>query len=420
MITGLAFTAFLFVGLPISLVLMLSALVFIVSTGNHILLDSLLVQLFGGVDSYGLLALPLFMLLGELMNAGGITRRLLAMAMAVIGGMRGSLAYVNVVANALMAAILGSATAQIAIMSQVLAPEMARKGYDRAFAVSTTVAAGLLSPIIPPSMMFVIYGVMVQVPIGDMFIAGIIPGLLLTFAFCLVIAIMGLWITYPEGDKVAAMQRIRSVLYGLPTLAIPAVMLGSILGGLATPTESAAIASLAALALGVLYREIDLRALPSMCLRTALNSAIVLYLVATANVFGWVLIYGEVPQAIGEWIKFVAHDPITFMLMLNVLLLFIGTVIDGAPGLILTVPIFFPIATEVYGIDPIQFGIVVSINLVLGLVSPPVGAALFIGAAVSGVPANSLFLKVLPFCLAVALILVALSIWPVLTLGLVR
>ncbi len=420
MITGAAFTAFLLAGLPIGLVLCLSALAYVVATRNWALLDSYLVQLFGGIDSYGLLALPLFILVGEFMNAGGITTRLLGMTTALVGRLRGGLAYVNVFANGLISAILGSSTTQIAIMAQTLVPEMVRKGYDKNFAVATTVSAGLLGPIIPPSLIFVIYGVMVQVPIGDMFVAGIIPGIMIMMAFCLVIWLMGFWLDYPTEERVALRARILQFLRGLPTMLIPGVILVSIMAGIASPTESAALACVTALLLGLVYREIDLRELPGMMLRSGLNTALVLYLVASANVFTWVLVYGQVPQLVAEWMKAVATGPVSFMLWLNLLLLVVGTVIDGVAGLILVVPILYPIATGIYGIDPIHFGVVVSINLTLGLVSPPVGAALFIGASLTRTKASDVFVMSIPFCLATCVILVILSIWPWFTMVLVR
>jgi C4-dicarboxylate transporter, DctM subunit len=420
MATGTAFFLFLLAGLPIGLVLCLSALTYVGATRNTALLDSFLTQLFGGIDSYGLLALPLFILVGEFMNAGGITQRLLGMAGALMGGIRGGLAYVNVVANGLLAAILGSSTTQIAIMSQTIVPEMVRKGYDKNFAVALTVSAGLLGPVIPPSLIFVIYGVMVQVPIGDMFLAGIIPGLMLMAVFCLVIWLLGLRMDYPRGEQATLGARAGSLAHGLPTLLIPVVIVASIMTGLASPTESAALACVMALVLGIAYREIDLRQLPAMFLRTGLNTALVLYLVAAANVFTWVLVYGQVPQLVADLLKQVATGPISFMLWLNLLLLVIGTVIDGVAGLILVVPILFPVATQVYGIHPVHFGVVVSINLTLGLVSPPVGAALFMGASLTRTRASDVFGKSVPFCLGVCAVLVMLSIWPWFTMTLVR
>jgi len=261
---------------------------------------------------------------------------------------------------------------------------------------------------------------MVQAPIGDMFMAGVIPGLMLIAAFCVVIWMMGFWLAYPIPERESIRARTFRFMRGLPTLIIPAVILLSISTGLASPTESAALACVTALILGLIYREIDFRRLPAMFLRTGLNTALVLYLVASANVFTWVLVHGQVPQVVAEWMKAVASGPVSFMLWLNFLLIVVGTVIDGVAGLILVVPILYPIAVGVFGIDPIHFGVVVSINLTLGLISPPVGAALFIGASLTNTKPSTVFAKTIPFCLATCVILVALSIWPWFTLALIR
>jgi tripartite ATP-independent transporter DctM subunit len=216
-------------------------------------------------------------------------------------------------------------------------------------------------------------------------------------------------------------ERLRAVGGGALTLLIPVVIIGSITFGIATPTESAAMACVAAYLIGrFVTRELHDRELGRMLALAGRNAALVLFMVATAAVFGWVLTFGKVPQAIAEWIQLVADGPVSFMLLVNLLLLLIGTVIDGIPGLIMVVPILLPIATEVYGIDPVMFGVVVSINLVLGLVSPPIGIALFIAAAVSGLKPGQIFLWALPYCLVTAGVLVLLSIFPALTLALVR
>jgi tripartite ATP-independent transporter DctM subunit len=421
MATTAAFFLLLFLAAPIGVVLALSAYAFIMTTGNQVLLASYPLQLFKGVDNYGLLAIPLFLLLGEIMNGGGITRRLVDLARAFVGNVRGGLAYINILANALMASILGSAAAQIAIMSRVMVPEMDREGYDRRFSVATTAAAGLLSPIIPPSMMFVVYAVLARVPTGDMFVAGIIPGLMMAGGFILTVFLIGLFRPFPRPRVLTARERLGAVAGGALTLLIPVVIIGSITLGIATPTESAAIACVAAYAIGrFVTREFHDRDLPAAFALAGRNAALVLFMVATAAVFGWVLTFGKVPQAIAEWIQLVATGPVSFMLLVNLLLLVIGTVIDGIPGLIMVVPILLPIATEVYGIDPVMFGVVVSINLVLGLVSPPVGIALFIAAAVSGLKPGQIFLWALPYCLVTAGVLVLLSVFPALTLMLVR
>ncbi|MFG1345759.1 TRAP transporter large permease [Xanthobacter autotrophicus DSM 431] len=421
MVTTAAFLVTMLVGVPISICLALSGIAFILSTGNPLLLQTFPTQLFGGVDSYGLIAIPLFVLIGEIMNGGGITRRLIDMAMAVVGRLKGGLAYVNLIANMLVSSILGSATAQVAIMAQILVPEMERKGYDKTFAAGLTAYAGMLGPIIPPSIMFVVYSVLAQVSVSDMLIAGIIPGVLLTALFCVCVFIMGFFYDYPRGEAMTWRQRVEVVLGAIPTLLIPIVIVGSILTGVANATESAAVGALAALLVGRYWtRELSFSELPQMLLKAGLYSSVILFLVAVAAVFSWVLVYGKIPQAVAAWVQTVARDPISFMLLVNVILLVIGTVIDGAPGLIMTVPILLPIAVDVYHIDPVHFGVVVVINLVLGFLSPPVGLCFFVASAVTGAKVGRMFWVTLPFFFASCALLVLLSLVPSLSTILVK
>ncbi len=421
MFTSLFFMAALLVGVPIGVCLCISGIVYIFSTGNTVLFQSFPMQMFAGVDSYGLIAIPLFILIGEIMNSGGITRRLVDMSMAFVGSVKGGLAYVNILANMLVSSIIGSATAQVAIMSQVMVPEMEKQGYDKTFAAGLTVYGGMLGPIIPPSVMFVVYSVLAQVAVGDMLIAGINPGILLTILFFIIIALMGFVYDYPRSEKRTLAQRARTVVTSSPTLLIPIVIVGSILGGLANPTEAAAVGALAAVLVGrYVTKEFKLGTMPTILLRSAIYSAIVLFLVAAAAVFSWLLIYGKVPQMVAAWIQTVAHDPITFLLLANVILLIIGTVIDGIPGLIMTVPILLPIATDIYHIDPRHFGVVVVINLVLGLMSPPVGLSFFVASAVTGAKPGKMFIVTLPFFLISCVALVMLSLFPSLSLALIK
>ena len=418
--TGGIFIAMLLIGVPISFVLMISAAVYIWLSGNQMLYGSFMQQLFSGIESYGLLAIPLFMLTGELMNAGGLTRRLVAMARVLVGGLSGGLAYINLVANMLMASIMGSAVAQIAVMSRVMVPEMEKEGYDRAFAAALTAAGGLLSPIIPPSMLFVIFGVLAQIAIGDLFIAGIIPGLLLAGAFCLCIAGVGVFVDLPAMSRSQREDDLRAILEGLPAGSIPLVIIGGIVMGVATPTESAALAVLAAFLIGrFLYGDLKLRDLPAVLYDTAVSSAVVTFLIAAANVFGWVLIYEQVPQVVAGWAAGLTDDPFVFMLLVNLLLLFVGMVIDGIAALIIVVPILMPIATTVFGINPFHFGVVVCINLILGLLTPPVGAGLYVAASMADVQPSAIFRALLPFLLATIAVLVLLSWQPALVTALI-
>lgn len=421
MLTLGAFALLLLAGVPIGLSLCLGAVVYIADSGNPLLFNNYALQLFGGVDSYGLIAIPLFILIGEIMNGGGITQRIVHMAMAFVGSMRAGLAYVNVLANMMVSSILGSATAQVAIMSQIMVPEMERKGYDKTFAAGLTAYGGMLGPIIPPSVMFVVYSTLAQVSVGDMLIAGIVPGLILTVIFCVIIAILGVIHQFPRAEKRTFSERARTVLETAPTLLIPIVIVGSILSGLANATESAAVGAVVAALVGRFWtREFRFGQLPQMMLRAGVYSAIVLFLVAAASVFSWVLVYGKIPQAIAASVQQIAADPVTFLLLVSVALLLIGTVIDGVPGLIMTVPILLPIATAVYGIDPRHFGVVVVVNLVLGLLTPPVGLCFFVASAVTGANPGKMFIVTLPFFIASCVLLAALCLYPSLSLMLLK
>ncbi len=421
MLTGFVFTMVMLIGVPIGLCLCIGGIAYIVSMNNPVLYQTFPLQMFGGVDSYGLIAIPLFILIGEIMNGGGITRRIVDLALAIVGSVRGGLAYVNILANMFVASILGSATAQVAIMSQIMVPEMEKQGYNKDFAAGLTAYGGMLGPIIPPSVMFVVFSALAQVSVSDMLIAGILPGIILTLLFFAVIALLGFFYNYPRADKRTTRERLATILRAAPTMLIPVVIVGSILTGLANATESAAVGAVVAALVGKYWtKEFRFSRLPEMMLRAGIYSAVVLFLVAAAAVFSWVLIYGKVPHATAAWVQSVAKDPISFMLLTNVILLLIGTVIDGIPGLIMAVPILLPLATEVYNIDPRHFGVVVVINLVLGLLTPPVGLCFFVAAAVTGAKPGRMFMLTLPFFGVACVLLVLLSIYPFLSLALLK
>lgn len=413
------FLLLLVVGVPIGLILCIAALAFILSSGNTLLLDSFPLQLFGALNTFGLLAIPLFILIGELMNGAGITQRLVRLAAAFLGALRGGLAYINLIANMMVASILGSATAQIAMMSQVMVPEMEREGYRRDFSTAVTAFGGLLGPIIPPSIVFVVYAVLAQLAVRDMLLAGLLPGLMLTALFLATIALLGLRYDYPRGKKLTWGEKGAALRKALPMLTIPAIIIGTILGGFGSPTEAAALGALTAFLIGrFVTKSLTLRDMPAILLRAGISSALVLFLVASAGVFSWVLVFGQVPQAAAAWIQTVATTPTAFMLLVLVILLLVGTVIDGIAGLIMVVPILLPIATDVYGIHPVHFGVVVSINLILGLLSPPVGVGLYVAANVAKVSPLAVFRVAIPFFLVTCVALVVLALVPWISLAL--
>ncbi|WP_295044830.1 TRAP transporter large permease [uncultured Paracoccus sp.] len=411
MTAGLSFLALLAIGAPIAFAMVAAALILIVDQGDTALLQGFAQQLFAGIESYGLLSLPLFILLGELMGAGGIGRRLLALAQALIWPVRAGLAHVNLLANLMMASILGSTVAQLTVMTRLAVPEMERAGYPRDLAATVTAAGGLLAPVLPPSMNLIVYATIAQVPVGDIFVASVIPGLALAAAFALVIAWLGWRHDLPRVPRQTAGARMRAVTDALPALLVPAIAVGSIIGGIATPTEAAAVASVAAMLVGgLVYRDLRLGDLPAAFIRTAVTSGAVLYLVAAAQVLAWVLTFGNLPAQTAAWVQDMAATPLMFLILLNLLLLVLGTVLEPIPAIILTAPVLLPIATGVYGIDPLAFGVILCANLALGLLSPPVGAGLFTASLLTGVRAERLSWLLMPFFTAMLAVLAGMSV----------
>ncbi|MEM8552187.1 MAG: TRAP transporter large permease, partial [Pseudomonadota bacterium] len=354
-------------------------------------------------------------------NAGGITTRLIAAAKLLLGRLPHALAHVCLVANLMLASIMGSATAQIAVMSQVMVPEMERDGYRRSFAAALTAAAGMLGPVIPPSMIFIIYGVVAQVSVAQMFLAGILPGLLLFALLTILITVRAPDHATVETPAEPAERRVgRVLLSAVVGLTIPAVIVFGIAFGVVTPTESAAIALALALVLSaVVYRDLAWRDIEPILTRTALNSALVLFLISTAKVFGFVLTFNRVPQEIALVLQSLTEDPTMFLLLVFALALVVGAFIDGIAALIVMVPILLPVATSVYGIDPIQFGVVVSMTLTIGLLTPPVGTGLYVASAVADVPLPALLREIAPFVATTIVVIVLVALFPAFT-GLLR
>ncbi|WBU64193.1 TRAP transporter large permease [Paracoccus aerodenitrificans] len=416
--TGFSFLAFMLAGMPIAFVLLAATFVFVLATGNLQILNSVPQILFGSVESFDLLAIPLFVLLGEIMNESGLTRRIIIAARVWLKSLPHNLVVVNIISNLALAAIMGSATAQMAVMSRVVVPEMEKDGYDRGYAASITASAGLLGPIIPPSMVFIIYGVLAQVSIADMFIAGIVPGVVL-FALILIIAMVQAGRHRQKGHAGAPLPQtslLKATLPGLATMVIPLTIIGGISLGIFTPTESAAVAIVVALLFGgLVFRELSLSKLPLIIDRTVTNSAIVLFLIMAAKVFGWVLTFNQIPQAVAAFIVSLTSDPTLFMLLIMLALMVVGMFLDGIAALIILTPILLPVAMSDYGIDPIQFGVMMSMTLVLGLLTPPVGTGLYIAAALSEISITRLSKLVLPYIIAaIAVILLVIFVpWAV-------
>ncbi|MBM7714298.1 tripartite ATP-independent transporter DctM subunit [Bacillus thermophilus] len=414
----LVFIILLLLQIPIAFVLGITTIAYIIVSNNMGLMETAPQRLYSGLENYGLLAIPLFMLAGELMNSGGITKRLIHFSKSLVGHFRGGLAYVNVIANMLLASIIGSATAQIAMMSRIMVPSMEKEGYSREFSSATTASAGLLGPIIPPSMLFIIYGVQSGASIGDMFMAGIFPGILLAITFIILIGYTGKKRQWPTQKRERISEVMISFIKVIPALLAPAIIVLGILSGAFTPTESAAIACIVALIVGFFfYRELKVKNLPSIFINTAVTTATITLLIAMANLFGWMLSFERVPQNIATWMVSLTENPLLFLLIVNIFLLIVGMFMDGIAALIILVPIFSPLIAN-YGIDPVHFGVIICINLTLGLLTPPVGAGLYIASSLGQVKLESLIKAIWPFLIASFIALLMITYWPDLTLWL--
>ena len=412
MIALIVFFGLLFAGLPIVGTILIGAVVFMATNDLAVLYDSIPIQFYGALEINSLLAIPLFLLVGEIMNKAGLTQRLIAVAEVLVGGTRGGLAYANLFTNAMAASILGSAVAQIGVMSKVMIPAMERAGYHRAFSGAVTVSAGLLGPIIPPSMLMIIYGVVAVQPIAPLFIAGIVPGLLIVAALALVIFLYGvLGPGLPAGVKSERSKSVKVLLEGLVPAAIPVVVIAGIMLGVMTPTESGAVASIIALVLGFAYREIKLRDLSGILLGVATNTATITGLIAAASVLSWVLAFQGVPDLVVETMKNLTSSPFVFLLLVIGLMLVLGIFLESISVLIVVVPLLMPVVNSL-GIDPIHFGVVCTVATVIGLVTPPVGPGLYIAMVQAQIRMGPLFKATVPFLAAVLAVLVLVAAVP--------
>ncbi|MGI6286649.1 TRAP transporter large permease [Neomoorella humiferrea] len=411
-IVALAFIVTLVIGLPIAFVLGFTGVLHALIIGDPNLLVMLPQRMFAAADNFSLMAIPLFVLAGELMGFGGITEKLADMTRSVIGHIRGGLAYATVVVGCFLGALLGSANAAAALLGDVMQPEMVKDGYDEVFSTCLTAATSILGPIIPPSMVFIVYGVAANLSIGELFFAGIIPGLLLAAAYFVIIWLTGRREKWHVRPRATLAEVGRSFLKAAPSLLVPVIILGGILGGITTPTESAAAASVVAVFLGtVVYKKLKLSHIPHILERTGVVSASIMIIVAMANILGWTLALDQVPQTIAQFMLSLTSNKYLLLLLINIFLLFVGMVMETVAAIIILVPVFLPIITAV-GIDPLHFGLVVSFNLIVGLLTPPVGVALFTTSIVTKTPLQKLIKPIWIWVGAAVVVLMILTYVP--------
>ena len=419
MILGLlviAILVLLFLRVPVAISMLLPSLVY-VACSQDITLGVALQQTVGSVDSFPLLAVPLFIMTGYLSNAGGLADRLFRMLLVLFKKIPGNLGFVNVFSSLMFSWMSGAAIADAAGLGSVLVPAMKKRGYDEKFALGLTGASSLIGPIMPPSIPAIVYAVSAGVSVGALFFAGVLPALVLTSILCIFV--------YRDARKNPLREEIiaqntpvtEAIISALPVLLTPVIILGGILGGIFTPTEAAAAAVMWVLILSVCYQSLSVRAFRGVLVKTATTTGSIMLIVAAAGLFGWVIAREQGPQAVTEAMLQFTDNPIVFLLLINLVLLVTGMILEPVAGLLITVPVLLPAAVE-FGIDPLHLGIVMILNLVLGLLTPPVGLVLYVLSSVTGSSVQTVTRGTVPFLIPLLITLLIITFVPAFSLWL--
>lgn len=414
-----SFAAFLVFNVPIGIALGLACILAFLVSGTPI---TMLAQgMITSVDSFPLMAVPFFILAGDLMGKGGISKRLLAVADVLVGRFPGGLAMVTVATCMFFGAISGSGPATVAAIGLMIIPEMVKAGYDKKFAAAVVAAAGTIGVMIPPSIPMVIYGVSTNASIGDLFISGVLPGILVG------IFLMGYCYIYAKKIGLKGSEHgftwsrfLKACNDAKWALLVPVIILGGIYGGVFTPTEAAVIAVVYGFIAGVfIYRELKITEVPSLVASSALTTATILIIVGTATTFGRLLALEQVPNMLANAITNFSQNPLIVLLLINLLLLVVGTFMDTLAAIIILAPILLPVAVK-YGVDPVHFGTIMVVNLAIGFITPPLGVNLFVANGISGVSLEKLSRAIVPFFVVLVLALMLITYIPDISLGLVK
>ena len=406
------FAFLMFFGMPLSFCMLLSSLAYVLTTGQTPWI--IVHRMFTGIDTFTLMAIPFFMLAGELMVYSGTAEKLLDFANVSVGRFRGGLGYVNVLASMLFGGCSGSAISDVAGLGPMEITMMERAGYNKSFSTALTISSAIQGPIIPPSIPLVLVGAVTGTSIGGLLLGGAIPGIMVGLAQMLVVFIVSRRRNFPRFERRLVLAEIvKATLGALPFLLMPFIILGGIIGGVVTPTEASAVAAAYGLLLIVIYRKggLGIRSLGGVFIRAGVLSASILMLAGASNVFGWILAYERIPEAFAKLLLSVTDRPWMILLILNLFLLIWGMLMDSLPAILILVPILLPLASRL-GIDRIHFGVIVTFNLAIGLITPPYGAALFTGSIVSGLSIEKIVKEMLPFIIASICILLTITYLP--------
>jgi tripartite ATP-independent transporter DctM subunit len=411
------FVILLLINAPIAIAIALSTLAtMLVSVDALPAVTTLAQRMCAGMDSFALLAIPFFIFSGFLMGQGGIAKRLIELAKVLVGQLPGGLAFVNVIACTLFGSISGSAVAATSAIGGFMIPAMNKEGYDRDFNTAVTVTASTTGMLIPPSNILIIYSLASGgVSIAALFIAGYLPGILLALLLMMVCGIYAKKRGYPVGERISLKTAIQKILGSIPSLFLVILVIGGIIGGYFTPTEAGAIAVIYSLLLSmVFYREISVKDLPDILSKSVSTTAIVMLLIGASAAMSWMLSYENIPQQLSAGLLGITDDTLMILLLVNIMLLVVGTFMDMTPAVLIFTPIFLPIMESI-GISPLHFGIIMILNLSIGLCTPPVGSVLFVGCSIGKTTIANLMKPLLPLYFAMFIALALVTAFPIIS-----
>lgn len=415
------FILLLTAGTPVVFALLVGPGVSLILDGNEVFFSALLTRLYSGMNSFPLMAVPFFILAGELMNQGGITLSIVRFSQTLIGHYRGGLAQVNILSSVLFAGLSGSAVADTSALGKMLIPAMEQNGYSRRFAAAITAASSVIGPIIPPSGIMILYAFIMNVSVAGMFLAGIIPGLLICVGLMLVTSRIARKRNYPVANTKATWHERGSALKGsfLPLLT-PVILLGGIVFGVFTPTEAAAVAVGYALVITLFFtKTITFGCLPNILVNAAVQAGSILFLVGSAVTFAWIITVSGMADTLAAQITSLTDNVLLLLFIINLFLFAIGMFLDAGPAILILGPVLAPIFVSL-GIDPLHFAVIMCVNLTVGLATPPMGLVLFVAASVSGEKTENIALEMLPFLAVEVLVIFLITYFPALTMTLPR
>lgn len=416
-ILALSFLTLLAIGVPVAYSVGISSLLTILINVNSLPAFTTIAQRMAtGLDSFSLLAIPFFILAGQIMNQGGIAQRLIAFAKALVGAFPGGLAYVNIIGAMLFGAISGSAMAAVSAIGGTLGPRMEKEGYEKSYSAAVNIASSTTGLVIPPSNILIVYSLASGgVSIAALFLAGYIPGLLMGAALILVAAIYAKIKGYPRGEKAKLGTIFTTFIQALPSLMMLVVVIGGIVVGIFTATEASGIAVLYTFVLSLIYKELTVEKIRQIAIGSVGTTAVVALLIACSMSMSWVMAYADIPQAVTAGLLSISDNPIVILLLINLLLLAVGIFMDMTPAVLIFTPIFLPVVTAI-GIDPVHFGIIMVMNLCIGLCTPPVGSVLFVGIGVAGISLEKVIKPLIPLFIAMIAVLLFVTYIPQLSL----